>query len=70
MQSRVAVAKIIRDTLDYKRQCLREKNRRVHYGKQDLRELMDFIYDGKPQSEDEKIFGGHIDSDGWLIRYN
>jgi hypothetical protein len=33
-----------------------------HYGKQELRELLDFIYEGEPQSEDEKIgpwgFGG------------
>jgi len=26
-----------------------------HYGKQDLRQLMDFIYDGEPEKEDELI---------------
>jgi hypothetical protein len=29
--------------------------RKHHYGRQELRELMDFIYGGEPQSKDEVL---------------
>jgi hypothetical protein len=33
----------------------RPKARANHYGKQELRELLDFIYGGPPQSDDERV---------------
>ena len=36
-------------------ECSREKGEHFHYGKQELRELMDFIFIGPPKSKDEEI---------------
>lgn len=33
----------------------RPKGRQWHYGKQELRELLDFIYGGPPQQDEETI---------------
>jgi hypothetical protein len=33
----------------------REKGEKHHYGRQELRELMDFIYKGEPVNDDERI---------------
>jgi len=33
----------------------RLKGSQWHYGKQELRELLDFIYGGPPQSDDERV---------------
>ena len=32
-----------------------EKGQQHHYGKQELRELMDFIFGGAPKTKDEEI---------------
>lgn len=34
------------------------KNQKIHYGLQELKDLMDFIYEGAPKSEEEKITHG------------
>ena len=34
------------------------KRSRSHFGKQELKMLMDFIYEGEPQSDDEKLGDG------------
>ncbi len=33
----------------------REKGNQHHYGKQELRELLDFIYGGPPENDDERV---------------
>lgn len=37
--------------------CKFEKGYQWHYGKQEARELMDFIYGGEPASDDQKVSG-------------
>ena len=37
--------------------CRREKPRAVHYGRQELRELLDYIYQERPASDDQVIRG-------------
>lgn len=37
--------------------CKLNKARRHHYGKQEVRELMDFIYGGEPLSAEQQING-------------
>ncbi len=39
----------------------REKCGRVHYGAQELRQLLDFIYAEKPQHTDEKLHASIFD---------
>jgi hypothetical protein len=55
MKTREAAVKFITNQLDYDYQCGREKAGAVHYGLQDLRELMDFIYGGPPQTSAEEL---------------
>ncbi len=53
MKTRKEVAKFINDGVPEGE--VREKDTCWHYGMQEIRELMDFIYEGKPESDDENI---------------
>lgn len=33
----------------------RRKRSKSHYGKQELKDLLDFLYDGPPKTEEEKL---------------
>ena len=37
--------------------CPLNKARQWHYGKQDVRALLDFIYGGSPTSDDQSVHG-------------
>jgi len=41
--------------LDSSDDLYRSKECRIRYGKQELKELMDFIYEGKPKSVKEEL---------------
>jgi len=64
MKTRVEVAKFINYQLeeDFNKdsseqyECKKEKGRQWHYGIQELRELLDFIYEKEPETEEEKIY--------------
>lgn len=53
MKSREDAARFLEKQMNYEHECSRPKNRRHHYGWQEARELLDFIYEGKPKSESE-----------------
>ena len=57
-ESREEAARFIEYQFDESRNyhCRRPKGH-VHYGLQELRELMDFIYGGEPKTEEENIRG-------------
>lgn len=52
--ARVKTRAEVADFLDKQELTEREKPR-WHYGKQELRDLLDFIYGGPPASEDEEL---------------
>lgn len=54
METREDTARFIEDTLMV-HTCTRVKRGRHHLGWQDLRVLMDFIYEGKPKSVKEEL---------------
>jgi hypothetical protein len=54
IKSRREAARFIEKQLHHGHECKLEKGSQHHYGKQELRELMDFIYGGEPTDE-EKI---------------
>lgn len=45
-------------TSDY--ECKLEKGGCHHYGKQEVRELMDFIYGGEPASDEQNVNGKRL----------
>lgn len=55
MKPRTVVAYFINRQLGYTYTCPREKGNQHHYGRQELRELLDFIYGGPPTKSDEEI---------------
>lgn len=57
MKTRKEVAAFINKDLgvDKNRAIMKEKGGRWHYGKVELRNLMDFIYSGTPKGKDEEI---------------
>lgn len=57
MRSREEAARFIEKQLGYKYVCALVKTSAWHYGKQELRELMDFIYESYPKTEAEFILG-------------
>ena len=59
MKTRQEVARFIESQFDGygKYKCKLEKGGCHHYGKQEVRELMDFIFDGEPVEEIDKING-------------
>jgi hypothetical protein len=54
MKPREEVARFIEKQMEGRYKCSREKNYAHHYGLQELRELMDFIYGAEP-TKAEKI---------------
>lgn len=48
-------ARFIEAQMRRERKTSREKGDQVHYGIQELKDLLDFIYGGEPCDEDEKI---------------
>jgi hypothetical protein len=57
MKSRVEVAAFINAQLDGAIEREGEAKHFHHYGRFELRALMDLIYGGEPKSDDEKIKG-------------
>jgi hypothetical protein len=55
MIQREYAARFIEEQLKAGYECTREKGDAVHYGVQELRELLDYIYGTPPQSEREEI---------------
>ena len=57
MKTRRETARFIENQLITERhyECKREKKTRHHYGWQELRELMDFIYEGEPKGATERL---------------
>jgi len=58
MKNRLEAAEFARKQFDHlgsDYRCQREKGGQVHYGLQEVRELMDFIYEGEPASSAEEI---------------
>ena len=54
MKTREEAARFIEKQLALTHNCTREKGSKGHYGMQELRELMDFIYEGLP-TEAQKL---------------
>jgi hypothetical protein len=54
MKPREEVARFIEKQMEGRYVCSRDKGFAHHYGLQELRELMDFIYGGEP-TESERI---------------
>jgi hypothetical protein len=55
MKTREEVARFVEKQMGSNYICSRNKNYADHYGLQELRELMDFIYGEEPQNEEQKI---------------
>lgn len=53
MKSREETARFIESQMAFDHHCRRDKKDRVHYGWQELRELMDFIYGGEPEGKNQ-----------------
>ena len=55
MKTRSEVVQFIQNQmLESETQCTRDKSG-WHYGRQELRELLDFIYEGEPLNESEQL---------------
>jgi hypothetical protein len=54
-KTREEVARFVEKQMGSNYICSRNKNYAHHYGLQELRELMDFIYGEEPQNEEQKI---------------
>ena len=57
MKTREEVSQFIAQQMHVRYECSREKGEQYHYGLQELRELMDFIYDGTPTTDSEMLKG-------------
>ncbi len=55
MKTREEIARFIESQMDGKIQ-LALKNSHWHYGRVEIRQLMDFIFDGTPTCEKDKVF--------------
>jgi len=62
MKTREEVARYVErqfdDYGDY--ECQLEKGGHHHYGRQEVRELMDFIFGGEPQTPSQKVNGKQL----------
>jgi hypothetical protein len=56
MKTREEVARFVEQQFHHKHQCTLPKYA-IGYGRQEIRELMDFIYGEKPQNEEQNIRG-------------
>lgn len=62
MKSRVEAARLVHAMFDGDYESItgrpsREKGQQSHIGKQEFRELLDYIYEGEPESNSEMIKG-------------
>ena len=55
MKKRSEVVSFVREQLESDVPCERDKHDKSHYGYQELRVLLDFIYEGEPSTEDENL---------------
>jgi len=55
--SRETIARYIEKQFTNAYDCKLNKGQQHHYGKQELRELMDFIFEGPPRLPEEEIKG-------------
>ena len=55
LKDRNTVARFIEKQMDYNHECSREKGEQTHYGWQELRDLMDFIYNSKPKHKEQEL---------------
>lgn len=55
MKTRIEVVEFLLEQLRFDWMCGRPKHGRFHYGVQELRELLDFIYEQEPQTDKEKL---------------
>ena len=55
MKNREEVARFVESQLESEVPKTREKKGKHHYGFQELRELMDFIYGGEPENAEQNI---------------
>jgi hypothetical protein len=58
MKTRTEVARFIEQQFEFQYDCGLPKTA-THYGRQELRALMDFLYNDEPQNENEKINGAN-----------
>ena len=61
MKTREETARFIERQMHWSHKCKFEKGSRAHYGWQELKELMDFIYGGEPNdAEALKPIAGNV----------
>jgi hypothetical protein len=54
MKTREEIARFVEKQFLWSHNCSLSKTA-IHYGRQEVRELMDFIYGEEPQNEEQKI---------------
>ena len=59
MKQREEVARFVERQLS-EDTCKREKGHKHHYGMQELRELLDFIYEGRPANEGQMVMSDFL----------
>lgn len=55
MKSREDVVAFIEEQFKWDHECSLEKGHQTHYGRQELRELLDFLYGGPPENEEQRL---------------
>ena len=55
MRNRAEIARFIELQLDWKTPVDKIRENKAHYGGFELKELMDFIFEGEPKNESEMI---------------
>lgn len=62
MKTREEVARFVEAQFDWMSgyECKLNKGGCHHYGKQEVRELMDFIYGSEPQTDEQKVNGKRL----------
>ena len=69
MKDRSEVAQFINSQLDYKVATVGFKCNRVRYGRQEFKDLLDFIYGGPPYLTNPQCSGCLINQGGKTIYY-
>lgn len=59
MKTRAEAVKFLKNSTANDRKCT--LSNKLHFGLFELRELMDFIYEGEPLNESERIDKTHLD---------
>ena len=57
MKTREEVARFVERQFEYSYECALPKPNTHHYGRQEARELLDFIYGGEPRYKSQRING-------------